>query len=51
MPTKWALPNGNRMALTNIRQRLKLAYGEFGTLETRSTADNFTAELRVPAGG
>lgn len=40
--------NGNRMALANIRQRLELAYGDSARLETRSSADSFTAELRVP---
>lgn len=40
--------DGNRMALSNIRQRLALAYGELASLETRSTADRFTAELRAP---
>lgn len=39
---------GNRMALDNIRQRLELAYGERAGLETRTTGDSFTAELRVP---
>ena len=41
---------GNRMALANIRQRLELSYGDSANLKTRSTADSFTAELRVPTG-
>ena len=38
----------NRMALDNIRQRLELAYGERASLKFESTADRFSAEIRVP---
>ena len=38
----------NRMALDNIRQRLELAYGERASLKIDSTADRFSAEIRVP---
>ena len=41
---------GNRMALDNIRQRLELAYGERASLKTDSTAELFSAEIRVPVG-
>jgi len=40
--------NSNRMALDNIRQRLELAYGDLADLETKSSADGFTALLRAP---
>ena len=39
----------NQMALDNIRQRLELAYGERASLKVDSTADRFSAEIRVPA--
>ena len=49
-PAQSRAPGGNQMALDNIRQRLELAYGERASLKTESTAELFSAEIRVPVG-
>lgn len=41
---------GQRMALDNIRQRLELAYGDRASLKIDTSADHFSAEIRLPAG-
>ena len=41
-------PDGNRMALDNIRQRLELAYGGRATLETTEHDGCYRALLRLP---
>lgn len=39
---------GNRLALDNLRERLKLAYGERGSLETRREPGRYTVEVVLP---
>jgi two-component system, LytTR family, sensor histidine kinase AlgZ len=40
--------DGNRLALDNIRQRLKLAYGDRGHLEVERDADRYRVTVRFP---
>lgn len=42
------LREGNRSALENIRQRLRLAYGDRGRLEIREEPDRYEVTLRFP---
>ena len=39
---------GNQLALDNIRQRLRLAYGERGRVEVREEAERYEVTLRFP---
>jgi two-component system sensor histidine kinase AlgZ len=39
---------GNRIALENIRQRLRLAYGARGCVDVQETADRYEVTLRFP---
>jgi two-component system sensor histidine kinase AlgZ len=39
---------GNRLALDNIRQRLRLAYGERGQMQITETPDSYEVMLRFP---
>lgn len=39
---------GNRIALDNLRERLKLAYGENGTLETKIEPNLYCVTVRLP---
>ncbi|MEM9620963.1 MAG: histidine kinase [Pseudomonadota bacterium] len=39
---------GNRMALENIRSRLRVLYGQRASLQTREMAGRFVTELRFP---
>jgi Predicted signal transduction protein with a C-terminal ATPase domain len=39
---------GNAMALTNIRQRLELAYGSAGGLKVQESGGTYRVELRIP---
>ena len=39
---------GNRHALENIRQRLRLAYGDRGCVEVRETPERYEVTLRFP---
>lgn len=39
---------GNQLALDNIRQRLRLAYGEQGDVEVAQSAERFEVTLRFP---
>lgn len=39
---------GNRLALENIRQRLRLAYGHRGRVEVEETPDRYEVTLRFP---
>jgi len=40
--------SGNRMAQDNIRQRLKLAYGENTTMDINKTGDRYTVSFSIP---
>lgn len=40
--------SGNKMAQDNIRQRLKLAYGENSTMEINKTKDRYTVSFSIP---
>jgi two-component system sensor histidine kinase AlgZ len=40
--------HGNQMALSNIRQRFELAYGNHGSVEVESLPDRYTVRLRFP---
>jgi len=40
--------DGNRLALDNIRERLKLAYGERGCLDVRREAGRYQVTVRFP---
>lgn len=40
--------SGNKMAQDNIRQRLKLAYGDTGTMNINKTHDRYTVGLSIP---
>nr|MBO2513840.1 sensor histidine kinase [Gammaproteobacteria bacterium] len=39
---------GNRLALDNLRERLKLAYGERGSLEIENEPDRYTVAVALP---
>jgi len=39
---------GNRMAMSNIRQRFELAYGNRGSVDVDDSLDRFTVTLRFP---
>jgi len=39
---------GNQMAMSNIRQRFELAYGNKATVDIKDEADQFTVTLRFP---
>ena len=39
---------GNRLALENIRQRLRLAYGDRGRVEVEESAERYEVTLRFP---
>jgi len=39
---------GNRLALDNLRERLRLAYGERGALETKREPGLYTVEVALP---
>jgi len=39
---------GNRIALENIRQRLRLAYGARGRVDVQESADRYEVTLRFP---
>jgi len=39
---------GNKMAMSNIRQRFELAYGNKGTVDINDDNDQFTVTLRFP---
>jgi two-component system sensor histidine kinase AlgZ len=39
---------GNRLALENIRQRLRLAYGEHGSLDVEQRPDEYRVTIRFP---
>lgn len=41
--------DGNRMALSNIRQRYELAYGARAQVDVRQADGNYTVSLRFPA--
>jgi two-component system sensor histidine kinase AlgZ len=40
--------NGNQMALSNIRQRFELAYGNRAAVEVDESADQYSVRLRFP---
>jgi two-component system sensor histidine kinase AlgZ len=40
--------SGNKMAQDNIRQRLKLAYGDTGTMNIEKTDDRYTVSFSIP---
>lgn len=40
---------GNKMAMSNIRQRFQLAYGSRGSVEVDDSGDRFVVTLRFPA--
>ena len=40
--------HGNRMAMSNIRQRFELAYGSRASVEIDASADRFAVHLRFP---
>lgn len=40
--------SGNRIALENIRQRLRLAYGERGSIEVAESPEQYRVEIRFP---
>ena len=39
---------GNKMAMSNIRQRFELAYGNRASVEITEGNDSFTVSLRYP---
>jgi two-component system sensor histidine kinase AlgZ len=39
---------GNRLALENIRQRLRLAYGERGAIDVVREPDEYRVTIRFP---
>ena len=39
---------GNKMAMSNIRQRFELAYGNKGSVDIKDESDRFTVSLRFP---
>jgi two-component system sensor histidine kinase AlgZ len=41
---------GNRMALSNIRQRYELAYGNRASVDVQQDSDTYTVRLRFPVG-
>ncbi len=41
--------DGNQMAMSNIRQRFQLAYGDRATVDVNDQDDTFTVALRFPA--
>ena len=43
-----AFNKGNHMAQDNIRQRLKLVYGNKGSFIINDTKDNYTVSLLIP---
>ena len=46
--TNGSVRPGNQHALDNIRQRLRLAYGERGRVEVKETPDRYEVTLRFP---
>ncbi len=46
-----AKPGGNKMALSNVRQRFELAYGRRASVTVEDAADSFTVTLAFPDGG
>ena len=40
--------SGNKMAMSNIRQRFELAYGSRATVEVEESPDDFCVQLRFP---
>ncbi len=48
-PGKSSGKNGNKMALSNIRQRFELAYGNRATVEVHDSNDRYTVTLCFPA--
>jgi two-component system sensor histidine kinase AlgZ len=40
--------SGNKMAQDNIRQRLKLAYGDTGSMNIEKTEDRYTVSFSIP---
>ena len=48
-PGKERSSEGNKMAMTNIRQRFELAYGGRGDVDVDDGGDRFTVTLRFPA--
>jgi two-component system sensor histidine kinase AlgZ len=47
-PAATAFREGNRMALSNIRQRFELKYGTRGQVVVRETESRFTVRLEFP---
>ena len=43
-----AFRKGNQMAQDNIKQRLKLVYGNKGAFSINDTKDNYTVSLLIP---
>ena len=43
--------DGNKMAMSNIRQRFELAYGSRATVEVDDRLDSYSVSLRFPADG
>ena len=39
---------GNKMALSNIRQRYELAYGKQASVDVEDSGDTYTVRLRFP---
>ena len=46
-----AKPGGNKMALSNVRQRFELAYGRRAAVTVDDEAERFTVTLAFPDGG
>jgi LytS/YehU family sensor histidine kinase len=47
-PGKASAKDGNKMAMSNIRQRFDLAYGSRATVDVATTDDRYTVTLRFP---
>ncbi|MGI9248130.1 MAG: sensor histidine kinase [Woeseiaceae bacterium] len=50
-PGKAREKTGNKMAMSNIRQRFELAYNGRGSVDVDDSNDRYTVTLRFPAGG
>ena len=48
-PGKSSGKDGNKMAMSNIRQRFELAYGNRATVDVDNSDDRYTVTLRFPA--
>ena len=48
-PGKTRDKDGNKMAMSNIRQRFELAYGDRASVDVDDLDDSFTVSLRFPA--